>query len=281
MRKIITYSLMFFSMPALCGINSTIDSSINTKDCLPNGGCKQVDYLYTMHNWDYSDPTPNPLYMRNKGVLFIGHRHVAAGTSGPMFEYSSIRSIINLPCMATAPTIGELGQCYNSSFPFPYSGIMRHEGEQLSTECVGMFYSTTVGVLLPVDGAEGMPMLPSMICGVAPPPAGQCSLPGILEFDHGALSSENLQGNEKSASLIVDCNSAMSAKIYSAVDTVVLTPGLTSTLNLNNQVLGKSGVEVSLLAGANYLPMKSILNKTSKVSAGDYSGNTILILALP
>lgn len=231
-------------------------------------------YEYTIHSWDLDDRTPNPLRGFDRGVIYVGLRG-KDGTNGTIFTRALYS--FQAPCILSSSTVGELLSCYSRyQFTPPLSSnLQTQQVDFADNNCVGMFYKR--GNDTPRNGV----LLPGSVCGLVPAPIGSCSMSTSLEFDHGAGSATNLDGNRSERPLIIDCNSAMSAKITAGHDVVSLTTGLNSTLRLNGQTLDKKGVGINLRIGQNVLDLSSTLRATSNVNAGVYNGNTYLVLSLP
>lgn len=245
------------------------------------------DYSFTLADWDEEDSTPNPCYGLTACTIFVGHRHNAAGTSGPRTHRSWGAGVY--PFLLTAETLGDLGKEMKAIFPMPYSSTTRHSGSTVATEeCVGFFYAA--GKNLGSNSSEvnsttfeGYPLMPGSICGAAPAPSGSCDFDqDVLTLDHGTLSRKELEGHEVSENVSISCTTSQTLKLYIySADKVELRDdgSLYSELYMNDNVLGTSGFTLDVEAQDN-VTVKSVLRTNGTPEAGEFSGSTIMLITV-
>jgi hypothetical protein len=250
-----------------------------------SGSSSDASYKFVIESWDTDDPSPNPCYGQSSCAVGINHRHTGADTGGtaPVNPSASIVGSAAHPQIVTLKTIGELSRYYQSIYPLPIQGDTRHLGESITQECVGLFYST--GSSSSVSG-EHARLMPGSVCGIAPPPVGVCSIDEEqLDLNHGVLQENELAGNTARGSLHVHCSQKMDIVMYIRTANhgrleLGKEAGVYTTLRVND-VPGNEGYPFSADEFGVTIPVTSTLGVTGTVKAGDYSGQSVAILALP
>jgi hypothetical protein len=248
------------------------------------------DYDFTIAGWDENDTTPNPCYGLTACTFFIGHRHDATGSSGSGIVRSWGAGTSGTYSFVTkSETLGEVAKQFKAIVSLPYSGTTRHSGNTIATEeCVGMFYAAgknlgTNSSAVNDSKFTGYSMVPGSICGVAPQPSGSCDFgQDVLTLDHGMLPRQELDGHEVSESVSINCTIPQLLKlyIYSADDVQLRDDGsLYSELYMNDNVLGINGVSLDVTEQENVV-VKSVLRTNGSVTAGEFSGSTIMLITV-
>jgi hypothetical protein len=267
--------------------SASIWSWIDTLSTCTSTATYCYDYTFTIADWDENDTSPNPCYGLSACTIFIGHRHNAAGTSGPRTNRSWGAGVY--PFLLTAETMGDLAKEFKAVFSLPYSSSTRHSGNTVATEeCVGIFYAA--GKNLGSNTSEindttfqGYPLMEGSICGVAPAPSGSCDFDqDVLTLDHGTLSRRELEGHEVSENVSISCTTAQTLKlyIYSANEVDLRADGsLYSELYLNDNVLGTTGFTLDVNSQTE-VSVKSRLRTNGTPEAGEFSGSTIMLITV-
>ncbi|HIH8985054.1 TPA: hypothetical protein ACYUTL_004843 [Serratia marcescens] len=242
------------------------------------GSPEKAAYEYTVESWDEDIDIPNPCYGYFYCYIGIGHRHTDKGEVGgnlvEVYRLSNVRYI---------KTVGELGREYKKLRPLPYSGIMLHEGgvRELTTECVGIYY-------IPTNGSSGtFQMMPGMVCGVAPPPAGICGFTNTMDItlDHGSVIS-TAQHEPISVNVGMSCSQQSKLKLYvktannGRLDLQGPGSGVYSILRLNG-VLADKGLDILVGPSGTNVSLSSQLFTNSSTSAGSYVASAVIVLAVP
>ncbi|HIF2548589.1 TPA: hypothetical protein ACXZLZ_004148 [Salmonella enterica] len=253
----------------------------------------RIYYYFSIDSWT-DDPTPNPCYGESTCAIAIDHRHTDAGNNGKHSVLAGWEST-GLPCITKSITMTDLRECMwgkpatysdigldpgsgiGTRFTLPFLGEEGHSGMTITQECVGLFWGTSF------DG-ESMRLLPNSVCGIAPPPIGSCGMPGSIEIDHGSLPASSVDGNIASTTFPVDCNKAITIKLYMRGLENNRLPldsgsGIYSQLILNDNPISEQGVALNLLQGENILRLNSRLISDGKVSSGKHQGQGILIMS--
>ncbi|MFJ3264866.1 adhesin [Serratia liquefaciens] len=240
------------------------------------GSPTNADYEYVIASWDDDDLTPNPCFGVKTCAISGSHRHNAEGTAGVRFDGLSSSSE---PGILYARTVGELGRIYKQRYPFPRIGKTHHGGPAVTQECVGIFYQNWAQ-----DGAYRL--MPGSVCGIAPPPIGICSIiDEHLILEHGVLSVSELSGNMSSGSLRVVCSMPTDVVLYIKTESnglLYIDPKRTIYSKLKvNGMAGNSGYKFTAGSGGVSVPITSELNYVGSVEPGEFSSQTVAILALP
>ncbi|HCU0429592.1 TPA: hypothetical protein OUE92_001750 [Serratia marcescens] len=285
-RTIIAMILFCFGTPVSWG---AIYSYIKSATVI-NG---KVNYDWGISAVDFTDSTRNPCYGLSNCAIYISHRHDAMGTPGA--AYTGWKNVPYNSCIAWSPTVGGALSCLRDHpsnvagtdgggvsgiyLSPPLRGTTYHVGNVVTQECVGLFFSVTGTV-----GYSGA-LLPGSVCGIAPPPVGSCGMAESIELDHSKLSEPEISGNTVAQQFFIDCNMPMNAKLYvsgASNGYVNLGDGvIKSLIKINGKVLSDAGVPVNLRKGANSVGISSTLSINGLVRAGNYSGQSVIILALP
>lgn len=287
MKKMLLILLSLLALTAVRPASASVWSWIDNLATCSSTNTYCYDYNFTIADWDEDDSTPNPCYGSSACTIFIGHRHNAAGTSGPRTNRSWGAG--TYPFLITSETMGELAKEFKSIFSLPYSSSTRHSGNTVATEeCVGIFYA--VGKNLGTNSSEvndssftGYPLLPGSICGAAPAPSGSCDFDqDVLTLDHGTLTRQELDGHEVSETVSINCTSSQTLKlfIYSADNVQLRDDGsLYSELYMNDNVLGTNGFTLDVAEQQNVV-VKSVLRTNGSVAAGEFSGSTVMLITV-
>ncbi|HCR2983070.1 TPA: hypothetical protein ON183_002672 [Serratia marcescens] len=242
------------------------------------GSPVDATYEYTVESWDEDIDIPNPCYGYFYCYVGIAHRHTDKGEKGGnMVETYRLDNVRNIK------TVGELGREYKKRRPLPYSGRMFHQGNwgELTTECVGIYYSPSN------DIAYGFHMMPGMVCGVAPPPAGICGFTNTLDvtLDHGPVIS-TAQHEPISVNIGMSCSQQSKLKLYvktannGRLDLQGPGSGVYSILRLNG-ILADKGLDILVGPSGTNVSLSSQLFTNSLSSAGSYVASAVIVLAVP
>lgn len=281
------YGLLLLTSLAIPQISTaSIWSWIDTLETCSSSFPYCYNYQFTIGGWDENDSTPNPCYGQSACTIFIGHRHDSAGTSGQ----SVVRGwgVAAYPFVGNTETLGELGAELKKIFPLPYSGITNHAANTVATEeCVGIFYAPSVNI--GTDSATnnekyaGYSLLPGSICGTAPQPSGTCDFDqDVLTLDHGTLSKRELEGHEVTENVSINCTNAETLKLYIfSADNVQLRDdgSLYSELYMNDTIIGTTGFTIDVTERTQ-VSVKSVLRTNGNVTAGEFSGSTVMLITV-
>ncbi|MCC4106648.1 MrpH family fimbial adhesin [Serratia ureilytica] len=272
LKRLLTLSALFL-ISSFSAYGGGIYSYISKSTILPDG--ISFIYDYTIESWDEDIDIPNPCYGTRDCFVYITHKHSDNWDAGQQgFEGYTIDS-------RNLKTVGELGREYKKKRPLPYSGNLGHgdTNKKVSAECVAIYYIR--------DHSQDRKVMPGMICGVAPPPAGICGFTNMsdITLDHGPVSA-SAQHDPRTVNIGVSCSRPTPLKLYvktgsnGRLDLNGPGSGVYSTLRLNKvpadqgldlQQVGPSGVNVSL---------SSELHTNVSSTAGNYAGSAIVILAV-
>ncbi|MFP2693928.1 hypothetical protein ACLETS_23170 [Enterobacter ludwigii] len=255
-------------------------------DSIRQNSVTNFTYFFTIAEWEDTDSTPNPCYGLSACTIFISHRHDTSGSSGTgvVRSWGSGQNSYLL----TSKTLGELGKGITSGFSLPYSSSTDHNGTVNYEECVAFFYASGRDLGTYVNGANsnsfsGYPILPGSICGVAPAPSGTCDFTqNTVTLDHGTLSRREIEGHTVTEPVNITCTSSENLKlyIYSGDKLPLRDDGsLYSELYLNDTVLGSDGLNVTVDNNAT-VNIKSVLKTNGTVSAGDFTGSTVMLISI-
>lgn len=278
MKKIAIIILgLLFAFPSSGTVIFAYFNSVKTEDNLYFYGDMILD-------WDLSEQTKNPCYLYHSCSLTMG-LYTEAG-----FRYLVSYPITtsHRPCLTTAKTYGELGQClegyttqaglaidtFTFSNPTHINVGLTTDGN--SVGCVKIKMSGAKGW-----GSEDLGIIPT-VCGMAPPPMGACSTPDFIDFDHGTVNNNYSNGNILTDSFNIECNQTLTAKLSLNRLTdgkLKLTDGLNSALKINGYNADNTP-SFDLKAGSNVFNITSELIKSGTVTPGDYQAQTIMMLAL-
>ncbi|WP_164058205.1 adhesin [Serratia marcescens] len=272
-------SLLLGLAPGLC--SAQIYSYVTQS----TGSPSNASYKFVLESWDMDDLSPNPCYQQANCAIGINHRHTSTNTGGTSSVSPSAYVVgsTRYPQITQLATMGELSRFYQSIYPLPIQGSTWHVGESITQECVGLFYNTRSGSAVTGSNAR---LMPSSVCGIAPPPVGVCGIDEQqLDLNHGVLQDTELAGNTARGSLRVVCSQKMNIVMYIRTGSsgrldLGNNSGVYSTLRING-VLGNQGYPFTADTSGITLPVTSTLGVTGTVKAGDYSGQSVAILALP
>ncbi len=270
--------LLFGLLPGLC--SAQIYSYV-TKS---TGSPSNASYEFVLESWDTDDSSPNPCFQQAQCAIGINHRHTSSNTGGNAGVSPSAYVVgsARYPQITKLATMGELSRFYQSINALPIKGSTFHNGEAITQECVGLFYNTRSGSGV---GDSNAILMPGSICGIVPPPVGVCGIDEQqLDLNHGVLSDTELTGNTARGSLRVVCSQKMTIVMYIRVGSngrlELGNSGVYSTLRVNG-ALGNQGYQFTADTRGVTVPITSTLGVTGTVKAGDYSGQSVAILALP
>lgn len=272
-------SLLFGLAPGLCSaqIYSYITESI--------GSPTNATYKFVIESWDRNDQTLNPCFGMKQCAVGINHRHTGsnAGGTASVLPSSFTLGSAQHPKITQLETMGELGQYYQSVYPLPIEGSTNHVGDAITQECVGMFYNTHSATTVSTTSSR---LISGSVCGIAPPPVGVCGIEEQqLDLSHGVLQEPDLMGNTSHGSLRVVCSQKMDIVMYIRTENegrleLGNNSGVYTTLRING-VAANKGYPFTADALGVTIPVTSTLGVTGTVKAGDYSGQSVAILALP
>ena len=249
-------------------------------------------YVYTADfvlEWDYSDTTANPCYL--KGSCYLQPYLVKDGAwqnhvlAHPQSLHSKYR-----PCITTSPTLGALGQCLDGySVPSATSNPGSVITFSSSTHLIYKFYSSVppanycfkIWVFGGDWGTQDLGTI-SGVCGIAPPPIGICSTPDSIDLDHGMVNSKFTSSTILSEQFNVECNQDMTATIIlSGLNNgrLKLTDNLESELKINGYQADKTP-NLNFKAGSNSINITSELINSGIVTGGEYQAQAIMTLAI-
>lgn len=130
---------------------------------------------------------------------------------------------------------------------------------------------------------NGYSMLPGSVCGVAPAPSGSCDFEqDVLTLDHGTISKNELEGHSVSETVSITCTSAKTLTLYIFdADKLDLKEdgSLYSELYINDSTLGAQGLTVDADEQLN-VDVKSVLHTNGSVTAGEFSGSTVMLITV-
>lgn len=270
--------LLLGLLPGLC--SAQIYSYVTKSTGSPSNAA----YEYVLESWDKDDSSPNPCYQQSMCAVGINHRHTSANTGGStaVTPSASIVGSGRYPQITQLRTMGELSRFYQSIYPLPIVGATSHVGDAITQECVGLFYTTSSSSAVEGNSAR---LMPSSVCGIAPPPVGVCGIDEQqLDLNHGVLPDTDLVGNTARGSLRVVCSQKMNIVMYIRVGSNgrldLGNSGVYSTLRING-ALGNLGYQFTADTRGVTVPITSTLGVTGTIKAGNYSGQSVAILALP
>lgn len=282
MKRLINSAIFLSGLMSSFIVSASIWSWI---DSIKQNSSVSFDYSFTIADWDENDSTPNPCYRQSACTIFIGHKHSSNGTSGSGIAIAWGAN--TYPFIINSQTIGELGTELKKVFSLPYSSTTNHTGSVNFEECVGFFYAP--GVNMGSSGSAndnkytGYNILPSSICGSAPPPSGSCDFTqDSLTLDHGTLSRKELEGHEATEQVNIACSTSQTLKLYIyAADKVQLRDdgSLYSELYMNDSTLGTDGFTLQVDENA-VVDVKSILRTNGPPEAGEFSGSTVMLITV-
>lgn len=245
------------------------------------------DYTFTLADWDEDDSTPNPCYGLTACTIFIGHRHNSAGTSGSEIVRSWGAGAY--PFVIESETMGDMAKQLKSIFSLPFSSTTNHKADTVATEeCVGFFFAAgqnlgSYNSEANVSSFAGHSLLPGSICGAAPAPSGTCDFDqDVLILDHGVLTRNQLEGHEVSENVSISCTTSQTLKlfIYSADNLQLRDDGsLYSELYMNDTILGTAGFNLDIVEQES-VTVKSVLRTNGSVTAGEFSGSTVMLITV-
>lgn len=282
--------LMAFAPSSYAGIFSSVDK-VELDDTVGGIMMAKIDIRT---EWDATDQQVNPcLNYYRCGIMIdlINGNTGAYITSVVDYSYSNTNVGVNA-CISQSVRIGELGKCLegltpswwtsnNSNFPgkiawpltiqftLPFAWVEKQN------ICLNIRWGSTL------DGKGGT--LPGMVCGLAPPPIGSCLFPDTAEFDHGILSNESLDGKTISQKMNVTCNYDVKGALSLSMLTnnkIKLSDSLFSEIKVDGTTLTETPQPVNIVVGTNTFTLTSTLATAGKVTAGDYTGQSILLFSL-
>lgn len=272
-------SLLFGLAPGLCSaqIYSYITESVGTPT--------SATYKFVIESWDRNDQTLNPCFGMKQCAVGINHRHTGSNAGGTASVLPSPFTLgsAQYPQITQLKTMGELGQYYQSVYPLPIEGSTNHVGDAITQECVGMFYNINSATTVSTISSR---LMSGSVCGIAPPPVGVCGIEEQqLDLSHGVLQEPDLAGNTARGSLRVVCSQKMDIVMYIRTENegrleLGNNSGVYTTLRVNG-VAANKGYPFTADALGVTIPVTSTLGVTGTVKAGDYSGQSVAILALP
>ena len=240
-----------------------------------------VKYKYTIQQWTESgDSVANPCYNNYDCILGVSHRHFDDGTSDHWADGGD--AVFNRIHIEGFKTIGDIRKAVIKDHQIPLSGEDRHCGGVKIAECVGLFYSPY--------GDDRFHLLPTSVCGIAPPPTGHCQFSARdVKLDYGSVSPETLNGKQISAAVTVSCDASMNLEAWlinpqDGTDTVPLrTDGsLSARLTLDGESAAATGKAFSVASGGSQtLTVTSEAVVSGTPEAGEFSGSAVLFLSVP
>jgi hypothetical protein len=268
--------LCLASWPGSARIYSYISKSSGTKT--------NAKYEFVIASWDDVDYNSNPCYGLKRCVIGVNHLHDynhrgGVATVTPKVAVGSSTA----PDLLTVRTMGEVGRIFKRFYSLPIYGSTYHKGSMITNECVGIFWSGKSATNINVSSAE---LVTGSVCGIAPPPIGVCSISEErIVLNHGSLTGDSLQGNVARGSLFVVCSQPTSVALTIRVDnnsrlSLGNNTGVYSTLRINDKP-GVSGYQFVALSSGATIPITSTLGVNGAVKPGNYSGQTVAILAVP
>lgn len=250
-------------------------------------------YDWTVQYWDTPDSTPNPCFdpSTERGMegqnctVFIGHVHDNLKQAGNLVSDGGEF----LDGVQKYKNMGEVGAAFKLKYPLPRSGTQKHTlgsgGVLTIPECVGIFYKT---IAKGTSAALGSPMVPGSLCGIVPPPVGQCEFSAAaINLPHGSVQVRDLEGHRARQTAYIRCTQAMSVKVYvtgvagSGLIDLRGNGSLKSRLTVNGQD-GSTGVQMTIPVNV-LTPVEfvSTLTTVGTVEGGPFSGSATAILAIP
>ncbi|PIJ48168.1 hypothetical protein BL250_15120 [Erwinia sp. OLTSP20] len=228
--------------------------------------------------WDEEPDTPNPCY------------GISACTIGPDVLYAThppgLRGSCNSRnCLVIGgmKTRQQVAEAYKRRFGIPYRVTAFSINAEEAT-CVGLFYTTHT----PVGGVEDAIQWPGSTCGKLPPVNQSCSVSLPASVDFASLPASKIDGKTRTITGHVSCRRAGEVLLYGRSRTgernVMLSDDrqLYASLNINNQDAWR-GVNIHA-TGQNISEPFSftvMLHTNGEVSAGQYQGIAIALLAYP
>lgn len=125
--------------------------------------------------------------------------------------------------------------------------------------------------------------LPGATCVSPPPENVKCEIENLSDFNHGELSSSNVNTSKINQTAILNCNAKASVSAYLGYeDGVRLTGGASNIKSIiainNNPLTSTTPVVIEASAGNNNLDISSELKADTHVDAGEYVGSNVIIL---
>lgn len=125
--------------------------------------------------------------------------------------------------------------------------------------------------------------LPGSICVSPPPENVKCEIINLNDFNHGELSSSNVNASKVNQTAILNCNAKASVNAYLGyADSVSLTGGagnIESIIAINNvQLTSSNPFTIEANSGNNSLSISSELKSDVYVDSGEYMGSNVIIL---
>ena len=276
--------LLLIALSVFSGcVSSAIISRINSETSSGEGSGFTAEYQFTISAWT-PDSSANPCFGDPSCEIVINHihRNSGLGSRDPAGKFEE-------SCVSTSATMNDLKKCLmgkvvhmdnpSSNIPYtafalPYSGMVFHSGEVLTSECVGLFYGSN----------SIYHLLPGSSCGIAPSPTYSCKLPASINLDHGSIPSDQINGAITTQNISLNCTGNMSLKLaLEGTSNGMLSlgnSGINSTISIDSKEITDNGINLNLKSGVNNFIVKSTLSTSGKSVAGKYSGNGILILAV-
>ncbi|MEX3098840.1 hypothetical protein AB4M09_23805 [Serratia ureilytica] len=134
------------------------------------------------------------------------------------------------------------------------------------------------------DGSiNGYKPFPGAPCFNIPKPDVSCSLNTNIVLEHGTVSKKDLNGHEASADVMLSCTSATDVYILLSGATdgkIALNPAgtVSSTLEINDILLGNKDEKFSVPASGLNLNLKSTLLASGDIDTGSFSGSAVIII---
>lgn len=216
---------------------------------------------------------PNPCYGETACKISV----ILRGTDGygKDFTYSFNQLSYNHSQIRKLRTVGEVEVYLQGQIALPKDAQTAVSWPSLKNPTnmrVCTVYSTSSVGYQPWPGSE--------VCDGVPPPNITCNIiPNIIGVDHGEITTEKIEGNTASTTVLVACTSPISVSVKSVSGGHIKlgnSGAITSTLMIGGST-GSSGPIIASPSGYR-IEIKSVLKKAGNVTEGEFQGNDVLLL---
>jgi len=128
------------------------------------------------------------------------------------------------------------------------------------------------------NGNRSGKVLPGSYCGKIPPPNLTCDLLGDVIYEYGSVAGHTVHGMAQTQNLSLTCTDTANITLtVPGEGGIIMGGGVTSQLFVNDTALS-SGVRLTVSAGAQHIPIKSVLHSPAEPKPGHYEGSSVVVL---
>lgn len=253
----------------------------------PNGS---ATVNYTLNSWDPETAlTSNPCYGTTSSVPQCAFAIAAAvrPTVSSNMKFTFPQYSVSDTCAKTLlkeSSIADLVKgSWSKCFGLSVSGSIVIPSSWMSSGseiCIGPAFvngryaggwAAQSGFLTASGGCEGSLILP--------PVSAVCEIQSPIEIDHGTVSASELNQHTATKDIHIVCNKETTASLSLLTYDLPMTPNSSFSSRLYLNGVNKAS-RLTLPAGTTGVQLKSILSADDRISAGTYSGSTVLILTI-